>query len=272
MSTTTSTLNDLIEILKDGQQGFTEAARDIGNGDLKAVLSGFATQREQFATQLQVVARNFGEDAPAKSGSVTGAVHRGWINLKAAIASRNDHAILEECERGEDAAVAAYQESSRRGRVARECGRCATQAIRGGAGRTRPGQDVAGFSGGGEVAICLHDRPAANEPGFGQKKKYVNLRSVKDVRSVPNAAPTLRDLVFFRLPGLHPQGGWVPRRAVIYLDCGCLGICPPQKGGSAGASRSPQPVWRCDDGNDHLIHFPKTSGAPIRLFASTRPN
>jgi uncharacterized protein (TIGR02284 family) len=111
MNTTTTTLNNLIEILKDGQQGFTEAGRDVQSGDLKAVLSGFATQRDQFATQLQVLAKNFGEDAPARTGSVTGAVHRGWIHLKAAIASRDDHAILEECERGEDAAVAAYQDA-----------------------------------------------------------------------------------------------------------------------------------------------------------------
>jgi len=108
MSTTTSTLNDLIEILKDGQQGFTEAARDVQSADLKKMLSGFAMQREQFASQLQVVAKNFGEDSPAKTGSVTGAVHRGWIHLKAAVADRDDHAILEECERGEDAAVTAY--------------------------------------------------------------------------------------------------------------------------------------------------------------------
>ncbi len=54
MSNTTSTLNDLIEILKDGQLGFTEAAQDLENVDLKSTLSGFATQREQFANQLQL--------------------------------------------------------------------------------------------------------------------------------------------------------------------------------------------------------------------------
>lgn len=111
MSNTISTLNDLIEVLKDGQQGFTEAARDVQTATLKAVLSGFAMQREQFASQLQVLAKNFGEDAPAKTGSVTGAVHRGWIHLKAAVGTRDDHAILEECERGEDAAVAAYRDA-----------------------------------------------------------------------------------------------------------------------------------------------------------------
>ncbi len=109
MSTTTTTLNHLIEVLKDGQQGFAEAARDIVSADLKAVLSGYAMQREQFATELQVLAQDLGDEHPKESGSVSGAIHRGWINIKASITSRDEHSILEECERGEDAAMAAYQ-------------------------------------------------------------------------------------------------------------------------------------------------------------------
>jgi uncharacterized protein (TIGR02284 family) len=41
-------------------------------------------------------------------GSVAGAVHRGWVNVKAAVSTRDDLAILEECERGEDVAKARY--------------------------------------------------------------------------------------------------------------------------------------------------------------------
>ena len=43
------------------------------------------------------------------SGSATGALHRGWINLKSALSRGDDHAILAECERGEDSAVEEYQ-------------------------------------------------------------------------------------------------------------------------------------------------------------------
>ncbi|MNQ99080.1 hypothetical protein D3C85_1148020 [compost metagenome] len=45
---------------------------------------------------------------PEDSGTVSGAMHRGWTNLKAAVASRTDLVLLEECERGEDVAKAAY--------------------------------------------------------------------------------------------------------------------------------------------------------------------
>ena len=44
-------------------------------------------------------------------GSVAGAVHRGWMNLKAAASGRTDLAILEECERGEDVAKARYRKA-----------------------------------------------------------------------------------------------------------------------------------------------------------------
>ena len=48
---------------------------------------------------------------PDEGGSVAGAVHRGWVNLKAAVSGRTDLAILEECERGEDVAKARYRKA-----------------------------------------------------------------------------------------------------------------------------------------------------------------
>jgi uncharacterized protein (TIGR02284 family) len=40
-------------------------------------------------------------------------MHRGWINLKSAITSKEESAILAECERGEDAAVEAFEKAMR---------------------------------------------------------------------------------------------------------------------------------------------------------------
>lgn len=108
MSNTTSILNDLIETLKDGQQGFREAAEDVQSHDLKTLFSEYSLQRSQFAGELQSLAQSLGEKEPENAGSVSGALHRGWINLKSALTSKDDHAILAECERGEDSAVAEY--------------------------------------------------------------------------------------------------------------------------------------------------------------------
>ncbi|MGZ5271429.1 MAG: PA2169 family four-helix-bundle protein, partial [Ramlibacter sp.] len=45
------------------------------------------------------------------SGSAMGAMHRGWISVKTTLSTYDDKAVLEECERGEDNAVARYRKA-----------------------------------------------------------------------------------------------------------------------------------------------------------------
>src|SRR2546421_5139121 len=104
-------LNNLIETLKDGQEGFKEAAESVRNPALKSLFSEYSQQRSRFATSLQAEARKLGEEKPETSSSATGALHRGWINLKSAITGGDEHAILAECERGEDSAVEEYKKA-----------------------------------------------------------------------------------------------------------------------------------------------------------------
>ena len=110
MNTTTTTLNGLIEICKGGQDGFREASENVKHSDLKTVLSGYSLQRSKFAGELQQLVIGLGEE-PETSSSITSAIHRGWIDLKAAFTKGSDHAILAECERGEDHAVTAYRDA-----------------------------------------------------------------------------------------------------------------------------------------------------------------
>lgn len=105
-----SCLNDLIETCKDGQQGYSTAAKDAKDPELARVFSQYASQRQTYLRELQERIRSFGGD-PDKHGSVSGSLHRGWINLKAAVSSNEPHSVLEECERGEDAAVKNYREA-----------------------------------------------------------------------------------------------------------------------------------------------------------------
>jgi len=105
-----SILNDLIETSKDGERGFNTAADDTKNPELKTTLRRRAQDCARSAADLQsLVARLGGK--PEKGGSVAGAVHRGWVNVKAAVSTRDDLAILEECERGEDVAKARYSKA-----------------------------------------------------------------------------------------------------------------------------------------------------------------
>lgn len=106
-----SCLNGLIQTLKDGQLGFKTASEDIERSDLKTTFYEFSQQRSEFTGVLQGLVRSLGGD-PEKAGSVSGAIHRGWMDLKSAVAGRTEEAILNECERGEDYAKEAYTEAT----------------------------------------------------------------------------------------------------------------------------------------------------------------
>ena len=105
-----STLNGLIEICKDGQDGFKDAAEGIERSDLKKTFYEFSQQRSEFVGVLQATVRSLGGE-PEKAGSFAAVVHRGWIDLKSAITGKDEGAILNECERGEDYAKDAYTEA-----------------------------------------------------------------------------------------------------------------------------------------------------------------
>src|SRR5688572_31469331 len=96
-----STLNGLIEICKDGQDGFKTAAEGVERSELKTLFYEFSQQRATFAGELQNEVRRLGGD-PEKSGSVAASLHRGWIDIKSAVTGKDDNAVIAECERGED--------------------------------------------------------------------------------------------------------------------------------------------------------------------------
>lgn len=105
-----SVLNELIETSKDGEKGFLTAAEDTKNTELKAIFLRRAQDCAKGAVELQQLVSRMGGRAD-EGGSVAGAMHRGWVNLKAAVSARDDLAILEECERGEDVAKAKYRKA-----------------------------------------------------------------------------------------------------------------------------------------------------------------
>ncbi len=105
-----STLNNLIETCKDGQEGFKQAAEGVQDSQLKTAFYEFGQQRATFAGELQTLVRELGGN-PETTSSTVGALHRGWINIKSVITGQDDGAILNECERGEDVAKNAYQEA-----------------------------------------------------------------------------------------------------------------------------------------------------------------
>jgi len=110
MSDTISTLETLAEISRDGEAGFKAAAGAVKNPSLGTTFTSAATRCSAGAVEIESEIRKLG-GTPSGSGSLTGALHRAWTDMKAAITGGDDKAILAECERGEDVAKAAYEKA-----------------------------------------------------------------------------------------------------------------------------------------------------------------
>ncbi len=104
---TLSTLNGLIETSIDGQKGFLNAAKHAHAPKLRSLFSEFAAECASSTGELRACVMKLGGTAET-SGTTTGALHRGWTNLRTSLTSDDDLALVEECERGEDHAKAQY--------------------------------------------------------------------------------------------------------------------------------------------------------------------
>lgn len=103
-------LNDLLETSRDGEYGFRDCAEKVEASAVKQVFNSRAVDCRQAADELvQLISRYGG--TPAKGGTTSAAMHRGWVSVKAAIGVNSELSMLEECERGEDTALAHYRKA-----------------------------------------------------------------------------------------------------------------------------------------------------------------
>jgi uncharacterized protein (TIGR02284 family) len=114
MSTDERVTKQLIKTLENGKEGFARAA-DRLEGTERADLCGkfreFSLQRQRFADELQALAAAYGDEIE-ETGSVAGAMHRGWMAVKDALSGSADaEGVLDAAEQGEDHAVAEYEKA-----------------------------------------------------------------------------------------------------------------------------------------------------------------
>ncbi|KPX51672.1 hypothetical protein ALQ57_00602 [Pseudomonas amygdali pv. hibisci] len=113
---TISILNDLIETSKDGEEGFRTSAEHAKSAQVKSFLTNRSTEVAAAVRELQAEVTALG-GKPEDSSSVSGALHRAWVNLKSMVTSDDDKAVLEEVEKGEDVAKKAYREALEKARA-----------------------------------------------------------------------------------------------------------------------------------------------------------
>ncbi len=105
-------INDLQELLEknyDAEKGFKNAMEDTKNPQLKQFLKKQALQKDTFVTELEHLIRSLNAE-PNEKGSTKGDLHRTWMDIKTALSSNKDEAVLEECIRGEKASKKEYEE------------------------------------------------------------------------------------------------------------------------------------------------------------------
>ncbi len=102
MNDQTTTLNTLIATLIDSINGYEDSAANLeGSSHLQEIFRKNASERQRVVEDLRAEVRRLGGN-PEDDGSFMGKTHQRFLDLKAAITGRDEKAIINEVERGED--------------------------------------------------------------------------------------------------------------------------------------------------------------------------
>jgi uncharacterized protein (TIGR02284 family) len=107
---TIEVLNDLVGVNNDRIAGYEHALKELNGADIDLipVFSKFIdesrTLKMDLATEVSVL------KGDTETGtSISGKIYRAWMDVKASFTGHDRHAVLENCEFGEDAAQKAYK-------------------------------------------------------------------------------------------------------------------------------------------------------------------
>ncbi len=109
-------LNDLVLINNDRIAGYEKALSELKSDDntgtdhidLSMLFERMIDQSKNFRNALGTEVQTLGGEM-AEGTMISGKIYRAWMDIKAAFTGHDRHAILENCEAGEDAALKAYR-------------------------------------------------------------------------------------------------------------------------------------------------------------------
>jgi len=105
-----SVLKSVINSLEDGQKGMAEIGESLRDETLKRYFLAESLKRANFRGELENELHRHGVHDVHETGTVSGAMLRGWADLKAELGG-GDHTLLETAEQGEDEAKRAYKDA-----------------------------------------------------------------------------------------------------------------------------------------------------------------
>lgn len=103
-------LKAVVNILEDSQKGFADIGEHLHDETLKRYFLAESLKRANFRGELENELHRHGVADVHETGTVAGAVHRTWGDLKAKLGG-GDKTLLETAEQGEDTAKRAYEEA-----------------------------------------------------------------------------------------------------------------------------------------------------------------
>jgi len=130
------TLNGLIATTIDSVDGYRTSAQDVENPRYAEMFTSRASERSSVAEQLRAEVKRLGGN-PEDDGTILAAGHRAFVNLKSVVAARDDRAIVNEVERGEDHIKAKYEAALKDDDLSPECRRLVETAF----GSVKAGHD-----------------------------------------------------------------------------------------------------------------------------------
>jgi uncharacterized protein (TIGR02284 family) len=107
---TIEVLNDLIQINNDRIVGYEKAIKEAqaGDEDLKVLYASMISESHRIKIALATEVQTMG--AEVEQGTTTsGKIYRAWMDVRAVFGGNDRHAVLANCEAGEDAAQRAYR-------------------------------------------------------------------------------------------------------------------------------------------------------------------
>jgi len=111
-ATVVEILNDLIAINNDRINGYEHALKELSDedADLRPLFLSMIDESREIKIDLGREVEVYKGDID--TGTTTkGKIYRAWMDIKAVFTGHNRHAVLENCEYGEDAAQRAYQDA-----------------------------------------------------------------------------------------------------------------------------------------------------------------
>ncbi len=105
-----SSLQHLVTIGVDGEEGYTKAAEMVSSKNLLTEFEQAATSRNIQAEAIRNYLSENGVPKPEHEGDFAGALHRAWLDIKGTLSNRSDNVVVSSCIGGDKSAIDAYQD------------------------------------------------------------------------------------------------------------------------------------------------------------------